>query len=135
MKRVPTPISVKNHPLEATIQQTFMAWADLAIKRPCRVWFCPNGLGKLGHYMQAWAKKMGLKMGVSDVHVMWPGGYGVIEFKSRTGALSFEQEEFLHDAGACGHHHGIARTVDEAIALLRAWGCPIDERVTLGIAA
>ena len=117
---------------EDTAQQAFVKWADYAIKHPCRYWFVPNGLGKLGHFMAAWANKMGLKKGVSDIHVMWPGGFGVIEFKSKTGKLSPEQEAFLSDVEACGHLHGVARSLDDAIALLAAWGCPTRFPVNAG---
>lgn len=115
--------------LEDTAQQAFVKWADLAIKAPARYWFVPNGLGKLGKFMQGWAKKMGLKPGISDIHVMWPGAYGVIEFKSKTGVLSGFQEQFLTDVKACGHHQGVARSVDDAERLLRAWGCPLHASV------
>lgn len=109
---------------EATAQQAFIAWADTSIRRPVRIWFVPNGLGKLGHYMATWGKKMGLRAGVSDVHVSWPGGYGVIEFKSKTGDLTPEQQAFLEDVARCGHRTGIARSMEDAIALLNDWGVP-----------
>ena len=115
--------------LEDTAQQAFVRWADYAIKAPARYWFVPNGLGKLGRFMASWAKKMGLKSGVSDIHVMWPGAYGVIEFKSKTGVLSGYQEQFLSDVKACGHYQGVARSVDDAERLLRAWGCPLHASV------
>lgn len=109
---------------EDTAQQAFVKWADVAIVDPCRYWFVPNGLGKLGHYMKTWATKMGLKPGVSDIHVMWPGGYGVIEFKSKTGDLTGEQTRFLGNVKDCKHRYGVARSLDDAIALLNAWGVP-----------
>lgn len=115
--------------LEDTAQQAFVKWADLAIKAPARYWFVPNGLGKLGRFMAGWAKKMGLKPGISDIHVIWPGAYGVIEFKSKTGELSGYQEQFLSDVKACGHYQGVARSVEEAERLLRAWGCPLSASV------
>lgn len=85
-------------------------------------WHVPNG-GKRSIKTAARLKRMGVKAGVSDLHVVIPGrGFGVIELKAGKGSLRKEQRQFLADIAAAGSFAGTARTMDEVLFILNHWG-------------
>jgi hypothetical protein len=55
--------------------------------------------------------------------VVLPGGRAAyLELKSPTGSLSPAQREFRAARLAAGALHEVARTIDQAIEVLRGWG-------------
>ena len=65
-----------------------------------------------------------------DVICLWRDrGIGMIEFKTRTGKLSIDQEEWLDRLNLMGFPATVARSADDALAFLRAMGAPFMGRV------
>jgi hypothetical protein len=76
---------------------------------------------------QAWregarAKAMGLRPGAPDLLLLSPVGFGLLECKSRGVGLRPEQRAWRDLAAATGWHWGLARSWDDALRALRAWG-------------
>lgn len=68
-------------------------------------------------------KAMGLRAGVSDLIIMAPGGKGYgLEVKTSTGVLSDKQKEFRAKCEELGWPYAVARSVDEAVAIVKKWG-------------
>jgi len=89
------------------------------------VWFVPNG-GNLSKAQAGRFKAMGLRKGVSDLHMLLPSGQlGVIELKSRKGQLSIEQDQFIEDVFRGGGRSAVARSVEDVERTVRAWGVPL----------
>lgn len=65
----------------------------------------------------------GLRKGVADLCFMWEDGQsGYLEMKTRTGSLRVEQQGFRAICNRLGHRWAMARSVDEALDVLRGWG-------------
>jgi hypothetical protein len=76
---------------------------------------------------QAWkegarAKAMGLRPGAPDLLLLSPAGFGLLECKSRGVGLRPEQRAWRDLAAATGWHWGLARSWDDALRALTAWG-------------
>lgn len=114
-----------------------MAEADLAQALRKRLYYTgprvhlvavPNA-AKRTQWAARQAKKEGMATGFPDLVALWPGGgVGFIELKMPKGRVSENQTEWLGRLFAMGHPVGVARSVDEAIALLREWGAPVMEQ-------
>ena len=88
----------------------------------------PNA-GKRSQWAAAQAKKEGLATGFPDCMCIWPdAGVCFIEFKSAAGRLSDNQVEWIGRLDARGHKVTVARSVEEALAFLRACGAPVMEQ-------
>ena len=73
-------------------------------------------------------KSMGVRRGVSDLMFSWYKCIGYLELKAPGGKLSDEQREFLDAMHARGHHTAIAIGFDNAVAVLKEWGLPMQEK-------
>jgi hypothetical protein len=76
---------------------------------------------------QAWreagrAKAMGLRPGAPDLLLLTPGDFGFLEVKSPGAGLRPEQRAWRDLCAAAGWHHGVARSWQDALAIVRAWG-------------
>lgn len=120
-------IAVKIGP-EDEIQIAFFEWAAWALPDSVTAFWVPNGLGKFSPALAKWAKRMGLKAGVSDIVVVWPGHVAFIEVKSPRGIITDAQAQFLGRMGVAGHFTSVCRSVDDIISTLRIAGCPIKEK-------
>jgi hypothetical protein len=70
-------------------------------------------------------KRMGLAEGWPDYIFLPPNGGGAcfLEMKrAKHGGLSEEQRQFEIWCRATGHPHAVARSVEEALVVLRTWG-------------
>jgi hypothetical protein len=68
-------------------------------------------------------KAEGVRSGIADVCVMLPGGRACwLEMKAPGGSLSPDQKVFRLRCERLGHGWAVARSVDEAIPHLKAWG-------------
>lgn len=89
-----------------------------------------NG-ARLRPKVKAKMKREGLRAGIVDLHLDWPGDDGWIEVKApryRPSDVTDEQRAFIASKQAKGRNAGIASSPDEARALLLAWGAPRRER-------
>lgn len=113
---------------EADLQEAVVKYLRLAIKPPCRFWFCPNG-GNLSKVQRARFQRMGLTPGASDLHFAWQSAgkalFGCIELKAKAGRLSDEQTQFLADMGTLGHGWAVCKSIEEVERVLRMWEVPL----------
>lgn len=70
---------------------------------------------------QAKAKAMGMLRGFPDLLVIYCGSVWCIEVKAPKGRISDAQQQVGADIEAMGGRWGIARSVDDARALVEAW--------------
>ena len=88
----------------------------------------PNA-GKRTQWAAMQAKKEGLATGFPDCLFLWPdGGIAFVEFKAAKGRLSDNQAEWIERLHLDGHKVTVARSVEEALAFLRACGAPVMEQ-------
>ena len=81
-------------------------------------WHTPNG-GRRSKREAATFKAMGVRAGVVDLIISQPGGVmRYLELKSPRGTVSAEQRAFMTAMEQNGHRTGVARSLDEAAALL-----------------
>ena len=68
-------------------------------------------------------KSMGVRAGVADLAFVLPGGRAAfLELKSERGYQSAVQRQFQVDAEAAGALYAVAKSPDEARAILTGWG-------------
>lgn len=68
-------------------------------------------------------KAMGLRAGVADLVLIGPDGKAYfLEVKTPTGRLSDSQKKFQELCLARDSPYAVARSVDEAVAQVKAWG-------------
>ena len=74
--------------------------------------------------MGARMKREGMRAGMADLGVMMPAGrIGWLELKKpKAGRQSIQQKAFQQRCLRLGHPYAIARSFDEAKAILRLWG-------------
>ena len=73
---------------------------------------------------------MGTKAGVADYLFVSPIGIAhFLEMKRRGGRLSLAQGDFADWCHEHGVPHAVARSYDEAIATLSAWGVLVPKKV------
>ena len=120
---------------EDSLQKAAVDFCRVAIKRPDRYWFVPNG-ANLSKAQAGKFKAMGLTPGVSDLHFAWATGslrqfpcFGCIELKWGRNTETTEQEAFGADLAAIGHTYAVCRTVEEVERTLRGWGVPLHATV------
>lgn len=86
------------------------------------VFAIPNA-GKRSPATAARMRAEGLMPGVADLCVMLPAGrIGWLELKASKGRQSAEQVTFEDVCEMLEHPYAIARTLDEAIVILKQWG-------------
>lgn len=124
------PASVADTGSEIDIQARFRArMRSLAPTVRCAA--VPNA-GKRTGWAAQQAKKEGLASGYPDIVVTWCNGQGAnaipgvawLEFKTKTGTVEENQFDWLMHLHNCGHHVGVFRSVETAIAFLRKAGAP-----------
>lgn len=88
----------------------------------------PNG-AKRTQWQQFQAKKEGLSAGFPDVLCLWDGGLCFIEFKADKGRVNDNQRDWLARLSRWGFVADVARSVDDAFAILDRAGAPITGRI------
>jgi hypothetical protein len=78
-----------------------------------------------GRIAQGIAEGMGVHPGFSDLILLSAKQTVFLELKSATGALSDAQAEFRDFVKGQGHGWALIRTLDDALAALRAFGIPM----------
>lgn len=112
---------------ELDIQVSFRAQLRYAAPGVCAV-AIPNG-GRRTDWQHIQAKKEGLQAGFPDVMYLWRGGVCFIEFKAPGGTVSDNQKDWLARLDRFGFTAGVARSVEDAFAILERAGAPVVGRI------
>lgn len=83
----------------------------------------PNA-GRRGQKALNQRLREGLRPGALDLFATWPGGVAFLEFKNGTDVPDANQRDRLRLYLRQGHHCGVFRQEDSAIAFLRRCGAP-----------
>ena len=67
-------------------------------------------------------KMLGVVPGVADLLLIWKGGFGFIEMKTKTGHLSPAQLKFKGFCISAGVRYAVCRTVKEVHDTVISWG-------------
>ena len=111
-----------SEPTEHKLQVSLMDYLAYAAKPEIFYFAIPNQ-GNRHINNAAKMKAEGVRSGVADICFMLPQGrVGWLEMKTSKGALSETQKAFRDRALTLSHHWAMARSVDEAIEHLTAWG-------------
>lgn len=92
---------------------------------PGVVWHSTPNEGVRSPREGARLKRMGLRPGAGDLLFVLPpaGRAAYLELKAGTaGRQSQEQKDFEADVNAAGARYALARTLDEALGVLKGWG-------------
>lgn len=109
---------------EAALQRTVVAWLRL-LENQRLLWFTHVGHGGGGRVRGAILKGLGLKTGVADLLLLFPGGrYGFLELKARGGRQSPEQREFQAIVERMGGLYAMARSFEVADRIVEEWLAP-----------
>lgn len=108
--------------LEDDLQMALVEHLQLRAKPGVVFYMIPNGLWT-SKMQGARAKKMGLRRGASDMGFIIPpaGLAAMLELKAE-GMPSDEQQQFGEDVEAAGGLFAVAWGIDQALAILVAWG-------------
>lgn len=111
-----------NGPSEHKIQVQLIDYLQVAARRDVYYFAIPNQSNR--HISNAARMKAeGVRSGIADLCFMLPGGrVAWLEMKKPGGSLSDTQKQFRDRAQALGHYWALAKSLDEAIPHLRAWG-------------
>jgi hypothetical protein len=86
-------------------------------------WFAIPNAGRRSPKVRALMKAEGLTAGVADLCIMLSGGRTLwLELKTRRGRQSRAQKAFAAVCDILDHAYLVPRSLDEAIAILRAYG-------------
>lgn len=112
----------KDDPLEHDIQSKAVSVIRRMVRPDVHVYAIANG----GYRRPSEAVRLkaeGVKPGIADLIFIAPNRVvGFLEMKTKSGRLSDEQIGFQAICIRHGHLWGEARSVDEAVAVVRAWG-------------
>jgi hypothetical protein len=110
-------------PSEHSLQVQLLKILTYALRPDIRVIAIPNQSNR--HINNAVKMKAeGIMRGVTDLLFLFPideGAVGWLEMKTRKGALSDHQIGFSAICARLGHRWALARSVEEAIDVLRGW--------------
>lgn len=107
---------------ESALQETVAALLRFQARRGV-IWFSiPNELPASEKRAARFAR-MGMKRGVADILVVIHGVAHFLELKTKKGRQSQDQKAFELECELSGVHYRLARSFDEARAILEEWGC------------
>jgi hypothetical protein len=108
-------------PSEHLIQVRLCDYLRFALRSEAYFFAIPNQSNR--HISNAAKMKAeGVKSGITDLCFMLPAGrVAWLEMKKPGGSLSDTQKVFRDLCAVLGHTWGVAKSVDEALALLTAW--------------
>lgn len=108
-------------PSEHKLQVALIDYLAFALKPELECRAIPNG-EKRHIRVASRLKDEGVRRGTPDIFICLPHGrIAWLEMKAKAGTLSPDQKAFRDKVLALGHHWGMARTIDEALAHLTAW--------------
>ena len=108
---------------EHNLQATVIRHLSYGVRDRINYFAIPNA-AKRSPRLGAWMKAEGLQAGVADLCFMLPKGRTAwLELKtaSRKSKQSADQEYFEKRCKELGHLYAMARTIDEALDILRKW--------------
>lgn len=111
---------------EDTEQIAVMNWAFYQTKKyPELKWLhhCPNG-GSRNVQEATKLKRMGVKAGISDLHLPYPKGIycGLyIEMKYGSNKATMHQQDFMFDMAEAGHFTVICYSAEAAIKIIKEY--------------
>lgn len=109
------------HPSEHKLQVALIDYLAFALRPELECRAIPNG-EKRHIRVASRLKDEGVRRGTPDIFICLPGGrIAWLEMKAKAGTLSLDQKAFRDKVLALGHFHGVARSIDEALAHLTAW--------------
>lgn len=109
-------------PSEHNLQVRVLDYLKLAAK-PNLYWFAVPNAGRRSLRMGGIMKAEGLRAGVADLCIMMPGGCVCwLELKKPGNYQTLEQRGFEARCKSLEHPYAVAKTLDQAISILRAWG-------------
>jgi hypothetical protein len=107
---------------EHSLQAALLRHLEIAA-RPDIYWFAIPNAAPRSPQLAARMKAEGLRAGVADLCIMLPGGRtGWLELKNHKGRQSDAQLGFQTICYRLGHPYAVVRSLDDAIAVLKAWG-------------
>jgi hypothetical protein len=108
---------------ESSLQVQLLKELTYKLRPDVRVLAIPNQSNR--HINNAVRMKAeGMMRGAADLLFMFPvseGAVGWLEMKRRTGSLSDHQHGFKSICAMLGHRWAMARSVDQALDVLRGW--------------
>jgi hypothetical protein len=91
--------------------------------RPEVYWFAIPNAGRRSLRMGAHMKHEGLRSGVADLCFMLPSGRSAwLELKKPGSYQTVEQKGFQARCARLEHPYAVAKTLDQAIEILKSWG-------------
>lgn len=121
---------------EQALQIEVADFLRLAVRKPDRWFWIPNGTHISNPRTRGLYQRMGLTAGVHDLCFLWATGAarqfpcaGFIELKAGKNTLTPEQEAFGADMLKLGHSWAEARTLEQVIAILKAWDFPLQAKL------
>lgn len=106
---------------ESSLQSTVVALLRHSA-RPGVMYLHVRNEGKRDPWEAARLKRAGLKPGAADILLTISGRTHWLELKSATGRQRESQKAFEIECGLCGVPYAIAKSFDEAQAILNGWG-------------
>jgi len=111
-------LTIQSSPSEHKLQVALIDYLALALRPELEVRAIPNG-GIRHKGVAQRLKDEGVRRGTPDIFICLPEGrIAWLEMKAKAGTLSPEQKAFRDKVLALGHHHAVAKTIDEALAFL-----------------
>ena len=115
----------KRRDLEGSIHRSILHWLQWKLPKDAVVHHSPNELDMAGPAAARQVEKargMGTKGGWPDLEIVWRGRVYFIEVKSEIGKVDGSQPECHEDLDRAGAPVGIARSINDAEALVIKWG-------------
>lgn len=107
---------------EHKLQVALMDYLRFAGRKDLHWFAVPNG-GYRSKATGAKLKAEGVRSGTPDICIMLEAGkVAWLEMKASKGSLGINQKAFKEMAERLGHHWAVAKSLDEAIVHLKAWG-------------
>jgi hypothetical protein len=112
-------------PSEHTVQTRLLSILDYAARTDI-YWFAIPNAGRRGFQTASRLKAEGMKAGVADLCFLFPvdegaGGVAFLEMKTIGGSLSVAQMGFRAICRRLGIRWETAKTLEEALDVMRAW--------------
>lgn len=106
---------------EHALQATLVAFLRVSCRKGVMWHSIPNELPKI-EGRAAQFKARGMKAGVADLELTIDGRTHYLELKAKDGRQSKDQKAFELECGLAGVPYSVARSFNEALAILAGWG-------------
>jgi hypothetical protein len=118
LPKSPASLKYREHELQRFVVETLRLYGV-----PNLIYFHPANEGKRSERTGNFLKRMGMLSGVADIVVILPGAAAkFLELKVPGSQTSMAQIAFAAACGANGCDYALARSPEEAAAILHEWG-------------